>query len=135
MSAGAPKRLNWKREELVLACDLVMQNNGRGVDHEDPRAIELSEVLRKMKLHPQEDRLPQFRNPNGVAQKTRNLVQHLPGYTGSASRGSRENEDCRTRYRRQMCQPNGSVSDVFTSCPAFAKHLAAASCAVRLYCT
>jgi 5-methylcytosine-specific restriction enzyme A len=72
MPAGGPKRLNWEWEELVLACDLLMQNHGRSVDHEDPRASELSAVLRKMKLHPQEDRLPDFRNPNGVAQKTRN---------------------------------------------------------------
>jgi len=88
MPASGPKRLNWKWEELVLACDLVIENNGRSVDHDDPRAVELSQVLRQMKLHPQENRLPEFRNPNGVAQKTRNLVQHLPGYTGSASRGS-----------------------------------------------
>ncbi len=88
MPADCPKRLNWKWEELVLACDLLMQNNGGSVDHEDPRAIELSEVLRKMTLHPQQDRLPRFRNPNDVAQKTRNLVQHLPGYTGSRSSGS-----------------------------------------------
>ena len=88
MPASGPKRLNWKWEELVLACDLVMRSNGRYVDDTDPRAIELSQVLRQMTLHPQEDRLPEFRNPNGVAQKTRNLVQHLPGYTGSASRGS-----------------------------------------------
>jgi 5-methylcytosine-specific restriction protein A len=88
MPPSGPKRLNWKWEELVLACDLVMRNNGRYVDDRDPRAIELSQVLRQMTLHPQEDRLPEFRNPNGVAQKTRNLVQHFPGYAGSASRGS-----------------------------------------------
>lgn len=88
MPASGPRRLNWKWEELVLACDLVMQNNGRYVDDRDQRAIELSQVLRQMTLHPREDRLPEFRNPNGVAQKTRNLVQHLPGYTGSLSRGS-----------------------------------------------
>jgi hypothetical protein len=35
MPAGGPKRLNWEWEELVLACDLVMQNNGRYVDDRD----------------------------------------------------------------------------------------------------
>jgi 5-methylcytosine-specific restriction protein A len=101
MPTDGPKRLNWKWEELVLACDLLMQNNGRSVDHEDPRAIELSQVLRKMTLHPQEDRLPQFRNPNGVAQKTRNLVQHLPGYTGSRSRGSALDREVVERFRAE----------------------------------
>jgi 5-methylcytosine-specific restriction enzyme A len=90
--------LNWEWEELVLACDLVMQNNGRYVDDTDPRAIELSEVLRQMNLHRPEGRLPQFRNPNGVAQKTRNLVQHLPGYTGSASRGSKKDREVVERF-------------------------------------
>jgi 5-methylcytosine-specific restriction protein A len=90
MPATGPKRLNWEWEELVLACDLVMQNNGRYIDDRDQRAVELSQVLGQMPLHPQEARLPDFRNPNGVAQKTRNLVQHFPGYTGSASRGSKK---------------------------------------------
>jgi hypothetical protein len=58
------------------------QGNGRILDDTDPRVIQLSEVLRQMTLHPQEDRLPQFRNPNGVAQKTRNLVQNLSAGAG-----------------------------------------------------
>ena len=45
MPAGGPKRLNWEWQELILACDLVMQNNGRYVDDKDPRAIELCVVL------------------------------------------------------------------------------------------
>jgi 5-methylcytosine-specific restriction protein A len=98
MPAAGPKRLNWEWEELVLACDLVIQNNKRYVDDRDPRAIELSHLLGQMKLHPQEDRLPDFRNPNGVAQKTRNLVQHLPGYTGSASRGSKKDREVVERF-------------------------------------
>jgi len=104
MPAGIPRRLNWEWEELVLACDLLMQNNGRSVDHEDPRAIELSEVLRKMTLHPQEDRLPTFRNPNGVGQKTRNLVQHLPGYTGSTSSGSKKDREVVEQF---LADPEG----------------------------
>jgi 5-methylcytosine-specific restriction protein A len=104
MPADGPKRLNWEWEELVLACDLVMQNNGRSVDHEDPRAIELSQVLRQMQLHPQEDRLPTFRNPNGVGQKTRNLVQHLPGYTGSTSSGSKKDREVVEQF---LADPEG----------------------------
>src|SRR6185437_9831562 len=98
MPADGPKRLNWEWEELVLACDLVMQNNGRGVDRRDPRAIKLSQVLREMKLHPQTERLPDFRNENGVAQKTRNLVQHLPGYTGRPSRGNKQDREIVERF-------------------------------------
>ena len=89
MPADGPKRLDWKWEELVLVCDLVVRNNGHILDDTDPRVIELSGVLRNMALYPLENRLPQwFRNPDDVAQKTSDLVRHLPGYTGSRSRGS-----------------------------------------------
>jgi hypothetical protein len=87
-----------------------MQNNGRYVDDRDPRAIELSQVLRQMELHLQEDRLPDFRNPNGGAQKTRNLVQHLPGYTGSASRSSRQ-----TTFRAWLREAISNFDGIETS--------------------
>ena len=90
--------MNWKWEELVLACDLVMQNDGRILEDTDPRVIELSGLLRRMTLHLMEDRLPTFRIPNGVAQKTRNLVQHLPSYTGSTSRGSKLDREVVKRF-------------------------------------
>jgi 5-methylcytosine-specific restriction protein A len=80
--------MNWKREEVILACDLVVRNGGRSLDHEDPRVVELSELLRGTTFYPLEGRLETFRNPNGVAQKTRNVAQHLAGYTGSGSHGS-----------------------------------------------
>jgi 5-methylcytosine-specific restriction enzyme A len=88
MADEGRKRLNWEWEEIVLACDLVMQNDGRSLDHEDPRVVELSNLLQRMSVHPLEKRLPEFRNPNGVAQKTRNIAQHHPAYTGSPSNGN-----------------------------------------------
>jgi 5-methylcytosine-specific restriction enzyme A len=87
---GRARPPDWEWEEIVLACDLVVQNGGRFLDHEDRRVIELSELLRRMELHPEEERkLPRFRNANGVAQKTRNIAQHYPGFTGSSSHGNR----------------------------------------------
>jgi 5-methylcytosine-specific restriction protein A len=88
MADEGRKRLNWEWEEIVLACDLVMQNRGRSLDHEDARVVELSDLLQQMTVHPLEKRLPEFRNPNGVAQKTRNIAQHHPAYTGSPSNGN-----------------------------------------------
>jgi 5-methylcytosine-specific restriction protein A len=87
---GRTRPPDWEWEEIVLACDLVMQNGGRFLDHEDKRVTELSELLRRMGLHPEEERtLLRFRNANGVAQKTRNIAQHYPGFTGSSSHGNR----------------------------------------------
>jgi 5-methylcytosine-specific restriction enzyme A len=88
MAEEGRKRLNWEWEEIVLACDLVKQNDWRSLDHEDPRVVELSDLLQRMTMHPLEKRLPEFRNPNGVAQKTRNIAQHHPAYTGSPSNGN-----------------------------------------------
>jgi hypothetical protein len=39
-----------------------------------------------------------LRNPTGGAQKTRNLGQHLPGYTGNASRGSTNDREVAERF-------------------------------------
>ena len=87
---GRSRPPNWEWEEILLACDLVVQNNGRFLDHEDRQVVELSELLRQLALHPEEERkLPKFRNANGVAQKTRNIAQHYPGFTGSGSHGNR----------------------------------------------
>jgi 5-methylcytosine-specific restriction protein A len=88
MADEGRKRLNWEWEEIVLACDLVMQNDWRSLDHEDTRVVDLSDLLQRMTVHPLEKRLPEFRNPNGVAQKTRNIAQHHPAYTGSPSNGN-----------------------------------------------
>lgn len=88
MAEEGRKRLNWVWDEIVLACDLVMQNEGRSLDHEDARVVELSNLLQRMTLHPLDKRLPEFRNPNGVAQKTRNIAQHHPAYAGSPSNGN-----------------------------------------------
>jgi 5-methylcytosine-specific restriction enzyme A len=87
---GRSRPPDWEWEEIVLACDLVVRNGGRFLDHEDRRVVELSELLQRMTLHPREEReLPRFRNANGVAQKTRNIAQHYPGFTGSSSHGNR----------------------------------------------
>lgn len=84
-----PRRLDWEWEEIVLACDLVAQNDWRQLDEGEPRVRELSGLLQKMSIHPLEARLPSFRNFAGVAQKTRNIATRHPGYVGAPSNGNR----------------------------------------------
>ena len=43
---------DWAWDEIVLACDLVMQNGGRALPAENAQVIELSELLQKMTIHP-----------------------------------------------------------------------------------
>ena len=77
--------LDWERDELILACDLVARNNWRQLPATDPRVTELSEFLRALPLHRVEQRLGHFRNPNGMARKTADT--NRPGFTGTPTRG------------------------------------------------
>jgi len=65
---------DWEWDEIVLACDLVMLNDWQQIGAEDPRVVELSNLLQGMPLHPQEDRQHNFRNANGVARKTADIA-------------------------------------------------------------
>jgi 5-methylcytosine-specific restriction protein A len=80
---------DWEREELILACDLVAQNQWRQIPDTNDRVIDLSELLRRLPLHPDDSRTTSFRSPAGVARKLSNLATHHPEYSGRPTRGSR----------------------------------------------
>lgn len=77
----------WAWDEVVLACDLVVRNSWHGMEATDPRVIELSSLLRGLPLHPPEARLPDFRNPNGVARKSYDIATAHPDYRGVPTHG------------------------------------------------
>jgi 5-methylcytosine-specific restriction protein A len=73
----------WARDELILACDLVLENGWKGLGANDQRVQALSNLLQHLPIHPMELRGPKFRNPNGVARKTWDIATHHPDYTGA----------------------------------------------------
>jgi 5-methylcytosine-specific restriction protein A len=77
----------WARDELILACDLVLQNNWKGMGADDERVQKLSDLLQRLPIHPMEVRGPKFRNPNGVARKTYDIATHHPDYQGVPTKG------------------------------------------------
>lgn len=87
----------WTLDQLVLACDLVVNNSEptgsaiewRALTANDPRVIKLSALLRRLPIHPRNIRGAKFRNPNGVARKTVDLATHHPAYTGGRTKGGR----------------------------------------------
>ncbi|CAL9516304.1 hypothetical protein SUDANB108_03770 [Streptomyces sp. enrichment culture] len=83
----AVKNPDWTRDEVILACDLVMANGWRGLDANDLRVIELSDLLQLLPLHAAADRNETFRNPNGVARKTFDIATRHPDYRGKATNG------------------------------------------------
>jgi 5-methylcytosine-specific restriction protein A len=70
-------RLNWTWDELVLACDLLAQNDWHELPETDPRVIELSNVLQLLPIHPVELRSPRFRSTGSVRRKMTDIAtQH-----------------------------------------------------------
>lgn len=83
----AVKNPDWARDEIILACHLVMLNGWKGLDAHDVRVAELSDLLQLMPLHAEADRNEKFRNPNGVARKTFDIATRHPDYRGRPTNG------------------------------------------------
>ncbi|GGZ52369.1 hypothetical protein GCM10010387_53310 [Streptomyces inusitatus] len=97
--AGRPSRRNehtydiamrspaWTRDELVLACALVVRNGWRELREGDRAVQELSELLRSLPLHDGiAQKLPQYRSVGSVSRKTTDLATNHPEYTGKRTR-------------------------------------------------
>ncbi|MFF8829264.1 HNH endonuclease [Streptomyces sp. NPDC015131] len=83
----AVKNPDWVRDEIILACQLVMENGWKGLDAQDSRVVELSELLQMLPIHAEADRNEKFRNPNGVARKTFDIATRHPEYRGKPTNG------------------------------------------------
>lgn len=77
----------WVRDEVILACDLVAQNDWHYLTAEDPQVIELSDLLQRLPFHGMDVRSDTFRNPNGVARKTVDIATHHPDYQRGQTKG------------------------------------------------
>ncbi|APB00623.1 hypothetical protein NS506_06592 [Nocardia seriolae] len=77
----------WSRDELILACDLVMQNGWRELRENDLRVRDLSVILQRLPIHPESLRAENFRSPNSVSRKTTDIATRHPDYVGKPTRG------------------------------------------------
>jgi 5-methylcytosine-specific restriction enzyme A len=89
---------DWAWEEIVLACDLVVQNGWKQLAEDDPQVAELSGLLQKMDIHPPEVRGDKFRNTNGVVRKTADIATARPDYQGIKTNGGRRTEEVVTEF-------------------------------------
>jgi 5-methylcytosine-specific restriction enzyme A len=98
MPGAGRRNPDWEWDEIVLACDLVARNGWRAMPAENAQVIELSELLRRMTVHPLEARRPDFRNPNGVGRKTADIATHHPQYPGRQTHGNVLDEQVMARF-------------------------------------
>lgn len=82
-------RIDWTYDEIVLAADIVRRNHWRGLDESDLDVIGLSRLLIAARLHPVENRDPNFRSSNGVARKTWDIATQHPDYPGKRTNGNK----------------------------------------------
>ncbi|RZB17133.1 HNH endonuclease [Streptomyces sp. F001] len=80
-------RINWTRDELLLACALVVENGWRELRPADKRVQNLSKILRKLPLHDGAAADPKFRSPGSVSRKTGDIVTARLGYHGVTTKG------------------------------------------------
>ncbi|MEV4971580.1 HNH endonuclease [Streptomyces scopuliridis] len=78
----------WTRDELVLACALVVKNGWRELRVGDQAIQELSDLLRSLPLHDgAAHRLPEYRSIGSVSRKTTDLATNHPEYAGKRTKG------------------------------------------------
>jgi len=101
---GSQKRIDWTRDELILALDLYLKHQGELFDPEDKEIIELSEFLNRMGKVVGVGGGALFRNPNGVAMKMMNFRRFDPKFKAAGkaglSRGNRLEEPIWAEYSK-----------------------------------
>ncbi|GAA2070379.1 hypothetical protein GCM10009801_21040 [Streptomyces albiaxialis] len=81
---------NWSRDELLLACALVVANDWKELRENDPRVQDLSDLLRSLPLHGEaRHKAPNFRSVGSVSHKTTDLASNHPEYAGSPTKGGK----------------------------------------------
>lgn len=91
MAANRRKRRNppWTQEEILLATEVYVQNDGRILGPHDQPVIELSDLLNRLPIIPFSMRSEKFRNPEGVGLKLSNIRAADPTRPGGSPHGNR----------------------------------------------
>jgi 5-methylcytosine-specific restriction enzyme A len=87
-------RLNWSRDELILALDLYFKEPAARGNSAHARVHDMSDLLNRLPIHGRDSRRELFRNANGVAMKLSNFLRFDPSYPGAGlPRGNRLEEE------------------------------------------
>ena len=82
-------RINWTEEELLLAAYWYHKNGYKTLDDTSPEVQELAHILQGTSFHPLSDREVNFRSPNSVSLKIRNIAdtERSDGPSSNGSKG------------------------------------------------
>jgi 5-methylcytosine-specific restriction protein A len=86
-AAPAPGNPDWTFDELILALELYMKWRPRQPPLSHTDLHDLSEVLRRLPLHPAEVRAEKFRSAGSVRRKLGDFKDPDPDYTGKRTKG------------------------------------------------
>ncbi|MFB8270281.1 HNH endonuclease [Streptomyces sp. NPDC055955] len=86
-------RIDWTRDELLLACALVVHNGWHELRQGDASVLELSDLLRSLPTNHDAAGDPRFRSPNSVSRKTTDIATAHPDHRGAATRGGQPTRD------------------------------------------
>lgn len=73
---------SWHRDEIILALDLYRTLDAKDMTKNNPKVIELSELLNELPIHEKTMQNEKFRNTNGVQLKLSNFKAIDPDFDG-----------------------------------------------------
>lgn len=76
------KSPSWHRDEIILALDLYRSLDSKDMTKNNPKVIELSELLNGLPIHEKNIQNEKFRNTNGVQLKLSNFKAIDPYFEG-----------------------------------------------------
>ena len=76
------KSPSWHRDEIILALDLYRTLDSKDMTKNNPKVIELSELLNELPIHEKNIQNEKFRNTNGVQLKLSNFNAIDPHFEG-----------------------------------------------------
>ena len=82
-----PGNPDWAFDELILALELYLRWRPRQPPISHPQLHALSDLLRRLPLHPAEVRGERFRSPGSVRRKLGDYADPDPGHTGKPTKG------------------------------------------------
>ncbi|MFE5545672.1 HNH endonuclease [Streptomyces sp. NPDC056534] len=100
-------QISWARDELLLACALVMENGWHELRQNDVRVLELSDLLRSLPLHENAAADSRFRSRNSVSRKTTDIATAHPDHTGGATKGGRPTQSIVADF---LADPEGMLA-------------------------